>query len=266
MERQPILADHFYPADERARDAAVAALFPEPAAVGRALGVVLPQGSLLATGATAAEALAQVEVPELAVVLGSSHAMRAPRGAVMCLGAVRLPGARVPVDTRFAEDLAGVAMLEENGAPFERDHALEAVLPLLLHRNPRLRVVPVVFSPLPHPTVVRIGKALADAIQNHGRDVLVVATTSLASYLPSREVEALDARALAAIEALDASALTELVTERPEAMDGAAAVGVLLSCARALGRTSARLVAHRVRTPNIDRVGECHGYASLIVP
>jgi AmmeMemoRadiSam system protein B len=267
VERQPILGDHFYPADDKAREARIAELFqafgeatPEPA-----LAVILPQGSVDTTGAVAAAALARVEVPDVVVVLSAAHAGVAPRGAIATVGAYRLPGARVPVDTRFAEDFAGLGLLQEDAAVHAREHATEAALPLLLARNPRMRIVPVVFGSMPHATAVRIGNALADCVQNHGRDVLIVATTALAAYLPAPRVEALDARCIGAISALDGAGLYEVVNTHPEALDGVGPVAVLLAACRALGRDAATLVQHTVQTPNLDRSGECVGQASFIV-
>lgn len=267
MERQPILGDRYYPSDDRAREARIAEAFgafpnvtPLPA-----LAVILPQGSLDATGSVAAAALAEVEVPDVVVVLSCAHAGKAPRGAIATVGAYRLPGARVPVDTRFAEDFAGLGLLEENEQPHAREHATEAALPLLLARNPRMRIVPVVFGPMPHATTVRIGNALADCVQNHGRDILLVATTALASYLPAKRVEALDARSIESIERLDGAALADFAGQHPEALDGSAAVGVLMAACRALGRHQAVLVQHSVITPNLDRVSECVGQASFII-
>lgn len=266
MERQPILSEHYYPADERARSARVAELFasvdaaPEPA-----IGVVLPQGSLDATGAIAAEALARVVVPDVVVLLSFAHAGQSTRGAIATTGGFRLPGGRVPVDTRFAEDFANLGLLHEEPTVHLREHAFEAVLPLLLHRNSRMRIVPVLFGGMPHPTCVRIGNALADCINNHGRDVLVVATTSLAAYLPSPRVTALDARTIARVEELDGAGLHELASAHPEALDGAVPVSILTACARALGRRTATLCRHVIQTPNLDRSAECVGQASFVI-
>lgn len=266
MERQPILGDHFYPADERSRESKLAEVFRGlEVETAQAIGLVLPQGALDTTGRIAAEALVRVTVPDVVVLLGAAHAGHATRGAIATAGGYRLPGGRVPVDTRFSEDFANLGLLHEESAPQLREHAFEAVLPLLLHRNPRLRIVPVLFGPMPHATCVRIGNALADCVNNHGRDVLIVATTALACYLPSTRVEALDARAIARIEALDGAGLFELAAEHPEALDGLVPVAVMAAAARALGRTSSSLVRHQIQTPNIDRAAECVGQASFVV-
>lgn len=266
MERQPILADHFYPTDDAAREARVASLFSTiDAEASAALAVVLPHGSIDVTGPVAAEALARIVVPDVVVVLAAAHAGTAPRGAIATVGAYRLPGARVPVDTRFAEDFAGLGLLHEETSSHLREHSIEAVLPLLLHRNPRMRIVPVVLGRMPHATTVRIGNALADCVQNHGRDVLVVATTALSAYVPSARAESMDQRTIARITALDTAGLNELAEAHPEAIDAVAPVSIALASSRALGRNEATLTAHRVITPNIDRPTECVGLASFVI-
>lgn len=266
MERQPILGDHFYPTDDAAREAQVASLFAESGGEAEpALAVIVPHGSVLTTGPVAAAALRRVVVPDVVVILTAAHGASAPRGAIATVGAYRLPGARVPVDTRFAEDFAGLGLLTEDTGPHLREHAIEAVLPLLLHRNPRMRIVPVVLGRMTHATTVRIGNALADCIQNHGRDVLVVATTTLAAYVPSPRAESIDERSIARISALDGAGLTELVDAHAEAMDSVAPVSVTLAAARALGRAEAALTKHQIVTPDIDRPTECVGLASFVI-
>lgn len=267
MERQPILGDHYYPADETAREARVSALFADldTASATNALAVIVPNGSLDGTGSVAAAAIAKVVVPDVVVVLGAAHAGVAPRGSIATVGAYRLPGTRIPVDTRFAEDFCGLGLLQEETSAQVREHSVEAVLPLLVNRNPRMRIVPVVLGRMPHATTVRIGNALADCIQNHGRDVLVVATTALASYLPSLRVEALDEKVIERIRRLDGAGLHEIAEAHPEAIDSVAPVSIALAAARALGRDSAELAEHTIVTPNLDRSAECVGLGSFIL-
>lgn len=266
IDRAPILAGKFYPEDETALDERVSALLGVAQQSEPALGLIVPHGSLEVSGPVAAAAYARVRVPDVVVILASSHTGQTSRGSILAHGLFRIPGARVPVDTRFAEDFRGLGLLHEDEAPHVLEHAIEAQLPFLVRRNPRLRIVPVVFGPMPHPSCVRIGNALADCINNHGRDVLVVATTTLSHYVDAKTAEALDGRTLDRILSLDGPGLFELVADRPEAMCSAVPVAVLLACARALGRNQATLVRRGSSGEATGSDDEVAGFASVLVP
>lgn len=264
MEREPILKGLFYPDDEQTLATEVGELLGLAQSSEPALAAIVPHGALSRSGRIAATVFQQFEVPDVVIVLSATHAGHETRGAIMTHGIFKLPGARVPVDTRLAEDLRAHALLTDDAHAHVFEPAIEAQLPFLVKRNPRVRIVPVVFGPMPHASCVRVGHAIADCLHNHAGNVLVLATATLSSYVPAASMRERDQPVIDRIERLDAQGLYEHAVSHPEAMSGAIPVSIVLSMARALGRTNAALLAHGhgCEPGDEDRAA---GYASFVI-
>ncbi|MBC7173455.1 MAG: AmmeMemoRadiSam system protein B, partial [Polyangiaceae bacterium] len=225
---------------------------------------IVPHGALSISGQIAGAVYSRIDIPSVVVLMCSSHSGADTRGSIMTHGTFRLPAGGVPIDTRFAEELRSLALLTEDDAPHRNEHALEVQLPFLLRRNPRVRIVPIVFGALPLATCVRIGNALADLMNAHSRDVLAVAVTNLSHYAPVEVVAERDGRAIEAMRTLDVDGLYAM-TDAAIDMDGLAPTAVVLAAARALGASDAEFVARGDSSAaNGDRE-RAVGYAGLII-
>lgn len=264
MEREPILSGVFYPDDEQALAAEVGELLGLAQAAEPALAAIVPHGALARSGRVAAAVFSRIDVPDVVIVLSATHAGHETRGAIMTHGIFKIPGARVPVDTRLAEDLRAHALLTDDPHAHVFEPAIEAQIPFLVRRNPRVRIVPIVFGPMPHASCVRVGHAIADCLHNHAGNVLVLATATLSSYVPASEIRDRDQAAIDRIVALDAPGTYEHASHRPDAMSGAIPVSIVLSMARALGRTSAELLERGYGTDPGDEA-RAAGYASFVI-
>jgi AmmeMemoRadiSam system protein B len=277
MERAPVVAGRFYPNDPEELKAQVLRLLgSEAGAESRpAVAAIAPHGALSVSGSIAAAVFARVQIPSVVVMLCASHAGLPARGAIMNHGTWRIPGGGVPIDTRFAEELRSLALLTEDPDAHRQEHALEVHLPFLLRKNPRVRIVPVTFGQLSAATCVRIGNALADVMNGHSRDVLALASTNLGHYLPADALDARDAPVLDRIRALDVDGLFRAAEAYDAegrngasaacALDGLVPTAVVMSAARALGATSADVVA---RGNSADATGErdrAVGYAGVVI-
>jgi AmmeMemoRadiSam system protein B len=264
MEREPILKGTFYPDDEQALSAEVGELLGLAQSSEPALAAIVPHGALSRSGRVAAAVFQRFAVPDVVIVLSATHAGHETRGAIMTHGMFKIPTARVPVDTRLAEDLRAHALLTDDAHAHLFEPAIEAQLPFLVKRNPRVRIVPVVFGPMPHASCVRVGHAIADCLHNHAGNVLVLATATLSSYVPAQGIRERDQPVIDRITALDAPGLYDLAVQSPDAMSGAIPVSITLSMARALGRTEATLLEHGYGgDPGDD--ARVAGYASFVI-
>jgi AmmeMemoRadiSam system protein B len=280
MERAPVVAGRFYPSDPEELQAQVSKLLgPEGASeAGPAVAAIVPHGALSVSGPVAAAVYARIQIPSVVVLLCASHTGQASRGSIMHHGTWRLPGGGVPIDTRLAEELRSLALLAEDPDAHRHEHALEVQLPFLLRRNPRVRIVPVSFGPLPAATCVRIGNALADVMNGHSRDVLALASTNLSHYLPVEALAEQDDRALDRIRALDVEGLFQAAAQErsSDAADGAALpsgarldglvpAAIVLSAARALGATTAEVVARGHSATATGDAERAVGYAGVVI-
>jgi AmmeMemoRadiSam system protein B len=283
MERAPVVAGRFYPDDPEELQAEILKLLAAEGSVTSqpAVAAIAPHGALAASGSVSAAVFARVQIPSVVVLLCASHTGQATRGSIMHHGTWRLPGGGVPIDTRFAEELRSLALLTEDPDAHRHEHAIEVHLPFLLRRNPRVRIVPVAFGPLPAATCVRIGNALADVMNGHSRDVLALASTNLAHYLPVDALAERDERVLDRIRALDVEGLFQL-SEGPEigrsaasvpandagatsAIDGLVPTAIVMSAARALGAMSAEVVARDDSSTASGDRERAVGYAGVVI-
>src|SRR5215208_1976344 len=151
--RSPAVAGRFYPGTAAEVSAAVAQLYPPHPGPGRdAAAVMCPHAGWIYSGKLAARTLAEVVVPERVIALCPNHTGLGARVAVFASGAWKVPGTSVTIDEELAtavlEEAHGVRGCRADGEAHVFEHAIEVLVPLLLARQPALRLVPVVVGSL----------------------------------------------------------------------------------------------------------------------
>ncbi|HVR01969.1 MAG TPA: AmmeMemoRadiSam system protein B [Polyangia bacterium] len=245
--RWPAVAGAFYPADA-ADVVADARRFVAPAGSAPArpaIAAVCPHAGWTYSGALAGKLAAAVEVPARVLVLAPNHTGRGARGAVWPGGSWRLPGADVPVDAAVCRALCVASTLLEPDVEAHLDeHAVEVLVPLLAARQPALHLVPVVLSGLSFGECEALAAALARTIRAATGPTLIIASSDMNHYRSETETHALDALALAPLEALDAQGLYATVRANGITMCGVVPATVAILAARALGATRATRVGY----------------------
>jgi AmmeMemoRadiSam system protein B len=268
--REPAVAGRFYPADPEALRGEVARCLPSVPAGGAestAIAAMLPHAGYVYSGAIAGAALAHCRVPARAVVLGPNHTGEGARRALHPPGLFRLPGALVPVDGPLTESLAREAGLSLDRAAHQHEHAIEVELPLLLAKNPALRVAALCLSVLDFEQCREIGLGLARAVRSAGgpAEVLLVASTDMSHYVSAERARNQDRLALEQVLALDPEGLYRTVRAERISMCGFIPTTVALVAARELGAREAELV----RYGHSGEVSGDHehvvGYAGIII-
>jgi AmmeMemoRadiSam system protein B len=275
--RQPAVAGRFYPGtpDEVARE--VSALFATaPAgedAPSPAVAVMCPHAGWVYSGALAARTLAAVHVPPRVIVMCPNHTGAGARVAVMTAGQWRVPGATVPVDAELAalvvDEARAIRGARADEAAHADEHAIEVLVPLLLARQPALRLVPIVVGGLAGDEAVALGEALARAVARlpaGARDVLVVASSDMSHYLPDAECRRRDRHALGALVTGDPDALIDEVVAHDVSMCGVRPAAAMLAYARAVGALAPRLVGYATSGDAFGDRDRVVGYAGVVIP
>jgi AmmeMemoRadiSam system protein B len=264
--RLPAVAGAFYP-DDPALVAEDAVRLTAPDAnrpPGPAIAAVCPHAGWMYSGALAGRLAAAVEVPTRVIVLAPNHTGRGARGSVWPGGAWRVPGADVPVDAAFCRALCEAStLLEPDTAAHVDEHAIEVLVPLLAARQPALHLVPVVLGGLSFGECETLAGAVASTVRAAQGPTLIVASSDMNHYLPDAETRALDAKALAPLEALDGHGLYRTVREHGITMCGVIPSTVAVLAARALGATRTTRVGYAT---SADAGGDRHrvvGYAAV---
>jgi AmmeMemoRadiSam system protein B len=200
------------------------------------------------------------------VVLAPNHTGRGARAAVWAKGAFALPGDSVPIDEELCE------LLLKSGAGFEPDHeahryehALEVELPFVRARRPDAVITPVILGGVDGAECVALGEALADAVEQVGEEVLVVASSDMSHYLPDDVTRKIDRRAIAPILACDPQRLYDVVEGESISMCGILPATTMLAYARARGASRGTLVAYGTSADASGDTDRVVGYAAIAV-
>lgn len=273
--RAPAASGRFYPADPArladevdalCRDARAEAHGATPES---AIAAIAPHAGLPYSGPTAARVFIRVALPRVIVIVAPNHTgvWRAPGGASLVLrGAFRTPLG----DVALAEDLARALLdaeplVGEDADAHRGEHAIEVELPFLQRLRPDVRIVPLVLAFADWEPCRALGDSLARLVRAWPEPVLLLASSDLDHYEPAFVSERKDARALAAVEALDGGELLARCEREDISMCGRAAAATVLAAATTLGATRAVVVDYRHSgrvTGDLERVV---GYGGVVI-
>ncbi len=265
--RQPAVADRFYPGSPKELSRTIAELSParENLHKIKALAVVSPHAGYVYSGALAAETFSAVEVPETVIILGPNHH---GHGAPVSLSTETwdMPLGKVPIDMEIANhllDLSEHIRIDETAHQFE--HSLEVQVPFLQMLQKNLHIVPLVISQIAYPLCEQIAGALAEAIHNTVKDILIVASSDMSHYEPRRISEKKDRSALACIEQLDPYSLYRTVYDNRISMCGVIPVVIAMLAAKACGADQASVIGYTDSGYASGDTNQVVGYAGVII-
>lgn len=268
--RTPAVSGTFYPALPGRLRADVRGFLDQGAArPKRALGILVPHGGYMYSGATAGAAFAAVEVPATCIILAPNHTGRGRArqgGSLLIDTSYRTPLGNVEPDAELGTELQKRAhpLLIEDPLAHAEEHGVEVLLPFLQMCNEAVRVVPLVLGWDDWERTRRLAHAIHDVISGRD-DVLLVASSDMNHYEPASASTDKDAAALERIVALDGEGLLEVTRVRHISMCGRVPVACALEVARHAGLTSAEVVGYShsgLINGNHDRVV---GYAAALI-
>jgi len=234
-----------------------------------AIAAVVPHAGFQYSGLCAARVLVRLALPPVIVILAPNHSgrWRAAGGAsLFASGAFRTPLGDVPIAEDFGAALVASEPLVGDDAEAHRyEHAVEVELPLLQALRSDVRIVPLVLAFDEWDPCRALGDSLARVVRRWSEPVLLLASSDLNHYEPAFVGERKDARALAAIEALDGGALLERCAQEGISMCGRAAVATALAAATTLGAARAEVVDYRHSGQVSGDLDAVVGYGGVIV-
>jgi MEMO1 family protein len=265
MRRRAVVAGTFYPGNRERLAAQMEALLPsvQPAP---AVGVVVPHAGYMYSGRVAGAVYARVVPPDTWVALGPNHTGQGARAAILCAGEWETPLGCAAIDGELARAILGRSrVLEEDALGHAREHAIEVQLPFWQTRDPAARFVPIALYARDYATCNEVGQAVAAAVRESGRSVILVASTDMSHYVSRPCAAAKDRMALDAIRALDPVRLHQVVREEGIGMCGAGPTAAMLVAACALGASSVELVQYTDSGEVTGDLDEVVAYAGLIL-
>lgn len=268
MLRSPAVAGQFYPANKDTLATMVSDLMPEIPLAKRqnVLAVISPHAGYIYSGGVAGQTFSQINIPEDVIILGPNHHGHGAPLALMNDGTWDMPMGPVSMNPLLSELIIKHApdIVVDNEA-HRLEHSLEVQVPFLQSRQPDLKIAPIVVSQISLEVCQTTGRALAQAINELGRPVLMVASTDMSHYESRESATVKDHLALARITALDPQGLYETVLGRGITMCGIMPTTIVLTAAKALGASKAELVRYTDSGETSGDIDQVVGYAGLVI-
>jgi MEMO1 family protein len=264
--RHPAVAGRFYPEDRDTLLSDLRSFLQGREAPRPALACMVPHAGYIYSGSVAGAVFADLEIPPRCLLLCPNHTGRGRPLAIMSHGAWQTPLGRIPIDSQMAETLKQrCPLLSEDAEAHRGEHAIEVVLPFLQQSRPRLSFVPIALGTGQLAALEQLGEALAAVAQTVEQPVLIIASSDMNHYENDQITRMKDTKAIERILALDAQGLYDVVIREDISMCGFGPAVAMLTAAKRLGATSAKLIKYATSGDAFGDREMVVGYAGVVV-
>jgi AmmeMemoRadiSam system protein B len=265
MTRNPCVAGQFYPGSREALRDTIAGMTDPSAVRKKALAVVSPHAGYIYSGPVAGSVFSSTRLPGVFVILGPAHHEIGSLFAIQLRGSWQTPLGESPVDEALAARIvSGCPLVEENEEAHRGEHSLEVQLPFIQYFRNDAAIVPICIShEARYAELESLGRALAAAIREDGREALIVASTDMSHYVSQKIAEKKDMGAIRKVLDLDPAGLFQTVTSERISMCGFQPTTAALVAALALGAAGAELVRYQTSGDASGDYTQVVGYAGI---
>jgi AmmeMemoRadiSam system protein B len=267
MKRKAFVAGQFYPGDEESLRRTIEQFSGPQGARKKAIAVISPHAGYIYSGPVAGAVFSSTILPGTVVILGPGHREIGPLFAIQAKGSWLTPLGESPIEAELASRIMDrCALVKEDEQAHLWEHSLEVQLPFIQYYRKDAAIVPICVS---HETgygeLETLGRALAEAVRDSGRETLIVASTDMSHYVSQKTAEKKDMLAIRRILALDPAGLFETVTEERISMCGFQPTAAALVAAVGLGASGAELVRYQTSGETSGDYAQVVGYAGIRV-
>jgi AmmeMemoRadiSam system protein B len=209
--------------------------------------IVSPHAGLMYSGSVAAYAYnaARRHRHSAIVLVGPSHFIPFHGVSIWPDGEWETPLGAVKVHRPLAAALASASSeIIELPAAHGREHCLEMQMPFIAHLLQDVPIVPMVMGEQSREASFGLGAAIAQAVEAHAPDALLVASSDLSHYEDAHTAAALDRQVIDHVERFDAEGLMRALDAEPRHACGGGPMVAVLDAARRLGARHARLLQY----------------------
>jgi len=266
--RKPIVAGQFYLASPERLKNQIETLIDKKAAKLDVLACILPHAGYMYSGGVAAETASCINIKDKIILLGPNHTGNGAKFSIMSEGVWQTPLGEIKIDSNLAKKiLRRSRYLEEDFLAHLDEHSLEVELPFLQFFKADFEIVPIAVFPEDLEVLKEIGKEIADVIKESGikDSTLIVASSDMTHYESQGSAQMKDKEAIQAILELNENKLMERVLRLNISMCGYAPVIIMLSAAKQLGASSARLIKYQTSGDVTGDFDSVVGYAGIII-
>ena len=262
--RPAAVAGRFYPGDPRILLSDIQSFLSPREKTLPALGCVVPHAGYVYSGHVAGAVFAQLDLPQRIIILCPNHTGRGAPLSIMSRGSWQTPLGQVPIDQELAEKLKRrFPLLTEDAEAQRAEHAIEVELPFLQALKPEFTFVPIALGTGQFKVLADLGETIAEVVRQER--VLIIASSDMNHYESESVTRVKDGKAIERILVLDAAGLHEVVTKEDISMCGFGPTIAMLTAAKRLGATSAKLVKYATSGDVSGDRDMVVGYAGIVV-
>ncbi|MDD2897722.1 MAG: AmmeMemoRadiSam system protein B [Desulfuromonadaceae bacterium] len=266
MQRQPVVAGQFYPGSERTLRTTLSQFILEHVSGKQVKGIISPHAGYVYSGAIAGRVYSQVTIPETVLIIGPNHHGAGHAAALFPEGEWLTPLGPVPVNSRLNSLLLQHgSYLRNDSVAHQNEHSLEVQLPFIQYLRPDVTLCAICIGHGDYAVLREIGQGIAAAIQEYGRDVLIVASSDMTHYESADSAFSKDRQALKRVVALDGKGLLDVCHQQRITMCGVVPATVMIEAALQLGASNAEVVAYGTSGDVTGDNKQVVGYAAVTV-
>jgi MEMO1 family protein len=266
MVREPVVAGQFYPDSASQLEAMVKMLVSDKVEKEEVIGILSPHAGYLFSGPVAGSVFSRIKFKETFIIMGPNHTGKGHPFSIMTAGIWKTPLGEVEIDSELAKQILATSdYLQEDSVAHQYEHSVEVQLPFLQYFKPDIRIVPISFAQASAEAYKEIGKAVATAVKDLEREVVLVASSDMTHYEPVESARRKDGQAIAAVLALDEDELLKRVEELNISMCGYAPTVSLITAAKELGAKRAEVVRYQTSGDATHDYSSVVGYAGVVI-
>ncbi|HUK56025.1 MAG TPA: AmmeMemoRadiSam system protein B [Nitrospiria bacterium] len=266
MVRSPAVAGQFYPAAPEQLRNHVMQCLEKDAIRESARAVVCPHAGLVYSGPVAGAVYSRVQLPDTVLLVGPNHTGFGPPLSIYAEGRWNMPNGAVSIDHRLAADVLTRCHQAESDTEAHRfEHCLEVQLPFLQYLHPTVAIVPVLMMSTELAVCRDLGEAMATAVTEAHRPVLIIASTDMSHYEPDAVARRKDHWANNEILSLNPIGLHRVVREKQISMCGFAPTVAMLFAVLRLGAKQAKLVKYMTSGEASGDYNRVVGYSGFLI-
>lgn len=266
MIRNPAVAGQFYPGRTNELRLMIKGLVDNTATRQEVIGLIAPHAGYIYSGAVTGATVSRIKFKETFIILGPNHTGAGKPLSIMTDGVWVTPLGDVEIDSELAKRILTTSKyLQEDYLAHQYEHSIEVQLPFLQYFKSDIKIVPIILSYAGAEFYKEIGKSIAIAIRESGREAVIMASSDMTHYEPQDSARQKDSRAIEAILALDEDELLRRVKGLDITMCGYAPAVSLISAAKELGTQGAELVKYQTSGDTSGDYSSVVGYAGIIV-
>ncbi|MBN1224586.1 MAG: AmmeMemoRadiSam system protein B [Candidatus Aminicenantes bacterium] len=265
MRRKAAVAGYFYPSGESALRDTIGRMVDCDIKKKKAFCVISPHAGFEYSGPVAGAVYSSIRLPAKFIILGPSHRHVKTRFAIMHEGLWETPFGNVPVDTDLANSvMKKSSLISEDREAHAQEHSLEVQLPFIQFFKKDISIVPISIAYLASfEELSELGRAVGNAIDETGDDVLIVASTDMSHYVEQDVAREKDFLAIERIISLDAKGLYDIVNRENISMCGYQPTAAAIVAALSLGAKQGELIKYQTSGDITGDYREVVGYAGI---